>query len=1074
MKKYFSLLLICILLIGILPFSVRAEDGENTEITIPPNGTEPVKWTISLKDDETYEIVGMEYFSGYLSGTPTISLPTTYNDISITSVRDDVKVSNLNSHIAEIDKISIPSEVIIGKDFLSNLGENSLDIDAPAAVDASFLVNSPKATVTYPDNAQMGWLAGDTDNSLYWTNDGNGTNRKLFIASTGEGSFETIPVSFSSDYNTKEVSISDVEAIPANFCNSRVTTVTLDNTVTSIGENAFPGVVYLTFNGTKSEWDAITKPEGFPGDKVTVTIQKVSVTFNPGKGGTLAESTVSPQILDKNDKVSKPDNPIPNDGYSFNGEWYKIIDGSEPAKWDFSTSVTEDIVLQAGWNELDERSININVTPPAGGSIQTTVSPGDKIVEGKLITVTFIANPGFSYKSCEIKTHTTNESITLSEENTFTMPDQDVDISAEFEAIDYTVTIDNPNEGGTVTANKVEKLNVGNTVTLTASPAQYKQISDWGVKDADDEVIEVTVSEDDPNKATFTMPASNVTINPQFTDQSKYEIGFMNAGDRLYIQLDENHKDEKEAFAGEQIQLTITPPKHYILNKLEYKDEDEKIVLLTDENITSFTFTMPASDIKLMPDFEELPKRTRIYLNGDLNPEKPLDKLEYYVDETPPVTDKKPTKATDKDYSYTFEKWDTGKTEGSVTTFTPVFKKDPVPRTIIVDAYGEGLVSVDSSDYSTRVTVQAPEGTKLSIKVKPLNNNYFVGFDTNDETGTLSASTFTVGKSDARIRATFRENKQVQIKFDANGGTGTMAPVQSTSGSTYKLPENAFTPPQGKQFFCWQIEDKSFSVGDSVSVKEDNITVKAIWKDSDQISYTVTFLMDNEYQFAVQTVIKGNMAAKPSDPSKDGYLFVGWYTDSGLTVPFSFNTPIESNMTLYAKWTPKASETEETIEYTVVEGAAQKWTKNTTVMIDIRAKRNINDDTTVKHFVSLQIDGKALVKDTDYTVSEGSIIVSIKPAALQNLANGIHRVTFVFDDGKAETTLTILEAAEGESKGSGSSSGGSSSVPKTGDIFSNPTVWFGGMLVVMFILRLFIRARKSRIAEAAFMQNEKY
>ena len=143
-------------------------------------------------------------------------------------------------------------------------------------------------------------------------------------------------------------------------------------------------------------------------------------------------------------------------------------------------------------------------------------------------------------------------------------------------------------------------------------------------------------------------------------------------------------------------------------------------------------------------------------------------------------------------------------------------------------------------------------------------------------------------------------------------------------------------------------------------------------------------------------------------------------------------------------------------------------------MIDIRAKRNINDDTTVKHFVSLQIDGKALVKDTDYTVSEGSIIVSIKPAALQSLANGIHRVTFVFDDGKAETTLTILDAAEEESKGSGSSSGGSSSVPKTGDLFSNPTIWFGGMLVVMFILRLFIRARKSRIAEAAFMQNEKY
>ena len=174
---------------------------------------------------------------------------------------------------------------------------------------------------------------------------------------------------------------------------------------------------------------------------------------------------------------------------------------------------------------------------------------------------------------------------------------------------------------------------------------------------------------------------------------------------------------------------------------------------------------MPASDIKLVPDFEELPKRTRIYLNGDLNPEKPLDKLEYYTDETPPVTDKKPTKATDNDYSYVFEKWDEGKTEGYFTTFTPIFKKDPIPRTIEVYAYGDGLVSVDGSDYSTKVTVQAIEGTKLSIKVKPLNNNYFAGFDTADETGTLSASTFTVGKANARIRASFQPTWRRNRRF---------------------------------------------------------------------------------------------------------------------------------------------------------------------------------------------------------------------------------------------------------------------------------------------------------------------
>ena len=236
-------------------------------------------------------------------------------------------------------------------------------------------------------------------------------------------------------------------------------------------------------------------------------------------------------------------------------------------------------------------------------------------------------------------------------------------------------------------------------------------------------------------------------------------------------------------------------------------------------------------------------------------------------------------------------------------------------------------------------------------------------------------------------------------------------------------------------------------------------------------------MIDNEYSVAVQTVFKGNKVNKPSDPLKDGYIFVGWYTDSSLTTPFSFDTPIETNWTLYAKWTPKAAETDETIEYTIVSGAAQKWTKGSADSIEISAKRNLEDNTTLSHFVSLQIDGKSLVKDLDYTVRSGSVIATINPSALQNLGTGIHRITFVFDDGKAETTLTVEQSSDSSGSGSsggGSSSGGSSSVPSTGDIFSNPFLWFGGMAIVIFFLKLFIDSRKKRLAEAEAMQNNKY
>lgn len=188
------------------------------------------------------------------------------------------------------------------------------------------------------------------------------------------------------------------------------------------------------------------------------------------------------------------------------------------------------------------------------------------------------------------------------------------------------------------------------------------------------------------------------------------------------------------------------------------------------------------------------------------------------------------------------------------------------------------------------------------------------------------------------------------------------------------------------------------------------------------------------------------------------------------------------------------------VEYTITEGAAQKWDKLAAGVIEIRAKRNENDETSLLHFVTLQIDGKAMIRGFDYTTREGSVIVTLKPSVMESLTNGIHRITFIYDDGKVETTLTIIGNSEttpsGNTSGntsrnnkgdsnSGSNSGNSSSSssssnsnsstnPSTGDIFGNPFLWFGGMLLVIFLLRLFIKSREQRIQEALDMQSRKY
>ena len=68
-------------------------------------------------------------------------------------------------------------------------------------------------------------------------------------------------------------------------------------------------------------------------------------------------------------------------------------------------------------------------------------------------------------------------------------------------------------------------------------------------------------------------------------------------------------------------------------------------------------------------------------------------------------------------------------------------------------------------------------------------------------------------------------------------------------------------------------------------------------------THTVTFNSNGGTEIAPKEVVSGVKIKAPSTPTKDKYLFRGWYEDDTFSIPFDFNnTPITSDMTLYAKW----------------------------------------------------------------------------------------------------------------------------------------------------------------------------
>ncbi|WP_052723567.1 tail fiber protein [Paenibacillus wulumuqiensis] len=140
------------------------------------------------------------------------------------------------------------------------------------------------------------------------------------------------------------------------------------------------------------------------------------------------------------------------------------------------------------------------------------------------------------------------------------------------------------------------------------------------------------------------------------------------------------------------------------------------------------------------------------------------------------------------------------------------------------------------------------------------------------------------------------------VTFDSQGGSP--AAEQTVNYGAYAVQPPAPTKT-GYTFGGWYV-DTSFTVPFEFNhtAVTGNLTVYARWTVN---SHTVRFDTYGGSAVADMAVISGEKAMQPTAPSRTGYLFAGWYTDSARTQPFDFNlTPITGDLMLYAKWVTEA------------------------------------------------------------------------------------------------------------------------------------------------------------------------
>ena len=297
----------------------------------------------------------------------------------------------------------------------------------------------------------------------------------------------------------------------------------------------------------------------------------------------------------------------------------------------------------------------------------------------------------------------------------------------------------------------------------------------------------------------------------------------------------------------------------------------------------------------------------------------------------------------------------------------------------------ETFVVKFDTDGGTAISNQiVTKGNKVQKPMDPVKKGYiFKEWILNNKTYDFT----TIIDADIELKAKWEEEQEQKHTVTFKDGNTIIKTVTLEENKTVEKPKNP--TKSGYKFVKWQLEGKDYNFSTRVTK---NITLKAVWEKI--VTYTVKFDTAGGSSISSKTVEENKTVAKPTNPTKSGYVFVKWQLEGK---DYNFSTRVTKNITLKAVW-------EKIVTYTVkFDTAGGSSISSKTVEENKTVAKPTNPTKSGYVFVKWQLEGK------DYNFSTKVT----KNITLKAVWRELKKYTVTFKDGdKTISTKTVNEGTK--------------------------------------------------------------